>query len=69
MGIDPAWGSRAFGIVVPQWIDNHTQIMHAEEYQRPYYDVMLSIVYRLMSKYTVDKVYIDGANPSIIKLL
>jgi len=30
---------------------------------------MLSTVYGLMSKYNVDKVYIDGANPSFIKSL
>jgi hypothetical protein len=69
MGIDPAWGSSAFGIVVTQWVDNHIQILHAEEYQRPDYNEMLSVVYRLMSKYNVDKVYIDGANPSFIKSL
>jgi hypothetical protein len=69
MGIDPAWGSSAFGIVVTQWVDNHIQIMHAEEYRRPDYNEMLSTVYALMSKYNVDKVYIDGANPSFIKSL
>jgi hypothetical protein len=69
MGIDPAWGSSAFGIVVTQWIDNHIQILHAEEYHRPDYNEMLSVVYGLMSKYQVDKVYIDGANPSFIKSL
>jgi hypothetical protein len=30
---------------------------------------MLSVVYGLMSKYQVDKIYIDGANPSFIKSL
>jgi hypothetical protein len=69
MGIDPAYGSSAFGIVVTQWIDNHIQILHAEEYHRPDYNEMLSLVYGLMSKYRVDKVYIDGANPSFIKSL
>jgi hypothetical protein len=69
MGIDPAWGSSAFGIVVTQWEDNHIQILHAEEYHRPDYNEMLSTVYGLMSKYQVDKVYIDGANPSFIKSL
>ena len=69
MGIDPAWGSSAFGIVVTQWIDNHIQILHAEEYHRPDYNEMLSVVYELMSKYHVDKVYIDGANPSFIRSL
>jgi Terminase RNaseH-like domain len=69
MGIDPAYGSSAFGIVVTQWEDNHIQILHAEEYHRPGYNEMLSTVYGLMSKYNVDKVYIDGANPSFIKSL
>jgi hypothetical protein len=69
MGIDPAYGSSAFGIVVTQWVDNHIQILHAEEYHRPDYNEMLSLVYELMSKYQIDKVYIDGANPSFIKSL
>jgi hypothetical protein len=69
MGIDPAWGSSAFGIVVTQWTDGIVEIMHAEEYQRPDYNEMLSLAYGLMSKYQVDKIYIDGANPSFIKSL
>jgi hypothetical protein len=69
MGIDPAYGSSAFGIVVTQWMDNHIQILHAEEYHRPDYNEMLSLVYGLISKYQVDKIYIDGANPSFIKSL
>jgi hypothetical protein len=69
MGIDPAYGSSAFGIVVTQWVDNHIQILHAEEYHRPDYNEMLSTAYGMMSKYSVDKVYIDGANPSFIKSL
>jgi hypothetical protein len=31
--------------------------------------IILSVVYGLMSRYDVDKVYIDGANPSFIKSL
>src|ERR671932_623569 len=69
MGIDPAYGSSAFGIVVTQWADGIVQIMHAEEYHRPDYNEMLSVAYGLMSKYQIDKVYIDGANPSFIKSL
>jgi hypothetical protein len=69
MGIDPAYGSSAFGIVVTQFEDGIVQIMHAEEYHRPDYNETLSLVYGLMSKYNVDSVYIDGANPSFIKSL
>ena len=67
MGIDPPYGSSAFGIVITQWADRIVQIMHTEEYHRPDYNEMLSTVYGLMIKYNVDKVYIDGANPSFIK--
>ena len=69
MGIDPVYGSSAFGIVVTQWMDNFIQILHAEEYHRPDYYEMLSVVYGLISRYQVDKLYIDGANPSFIKSL
>jgi hypothetical protein len=69
MGIDPAYGSSAFGIVVTQWVDNHIQILYAEEYDRPDYNEMLSKVHELMSKYEVDKTYIDGSNPSFIRSL
>ena len=34
----------------------------------PDYNEMLSVVYGLISKYQVDKIYIDAANPSFIKL-
>jgi hypothetical protein len=69
MGIDPAYGSSAFGIVVTQFVDNYVQLLHAEEYHRPGYNEMLSLVYGLIAKYQVDKIYIDGANPSFIKSL
>jgi hypothetical protein len=69
MGIDPAYGSSAFGIVVTEWTDGIVQIMHAAEYHSPDYNEMLSTVYGLMSRYNVDSVYIDGANPSFIKSL
>jgi hypothetical protein len=69
MGVDPAYGSSAFGIVVTRYADGIVQILYAEEYHRPDYNEMLSVVYGLMIKYNVDKVYIDGANPSFIRSL
>jgi hypothetical protein len=32
IGLDPAWGSSAFGIVVTQWVDDQIQVLHAEQY-------------------------------------
>jgi hypothetical protein len=55
MGIDPAYGSSAFGIVVTEYADGIVQILYAEEYHRPDYNEMLSLVYGLMNKYNIDK--------------
>ena len=69
MGIDPAYGSSSFGIVVTQFVDGQVQILHAEQYKRPDFNEMLSNTWDLIVKFTVQKIYIDGANPSFIKSL
>src|SRR5918995_2821274 len=53
VGLDPAWGSSAFGIVVTQWVDNHIQVLHAEEYIKPDFDEMVDITLALTSKYGI----------------
>jgi hypothetical protein len=42
MGIDPGWGSSPFGIVITQYVDEHIQILYAEEFQRPDFNEMLN---------------------------
>jgi hypothetical protein len=69
MGIDPAYGSSAFGIVVTQWADGVIQVLYADEFHRADYNDMLNTVLELMTKYNVDLTYIDGANPSFIRSL
>jgi hypothetical protein len=46
-----------------------THLVNVEEYHMPDYNEMLSVVYGLISKYQIDKIYIDGANASFIKSL
>jgi hypothetical protein len=69
MGMDPAYGSSSFGIVITQFVDGQVQILHAEEYKRPDFNEMLSTAWDLLVKHGVQKIYIDGANPSFIKSL
>ena len=69
MGIDPAYGSSSFGIVVTQFADGQIQVLQAEEYKRPDFNEMLQKVWDLLVKHSVQKVLIDGANPSFIKSL
>ena len=51
MGIDPAYGSSSFGIVVTQFVDGQVQILHAEEYKRPDFNEMLEKAWDLLVKY------------------
>jgi hypothetical protein len=63
-----AFGSSAFGIVITQWVDNQIQVMHAEEYQRPDFNQMLSVIWDLFRRFgKINKIYIDGSNPSFIR--
>ena len=50
MGIDPAWGSSAFGIVITGLVDGIIRVLYAEEYQRPDYNEMLHTVVELDQK-------------------
>jgi hypothetical protein len=69
MGIDPAYGSSSFGIVITQLVDNQVQVLYADEFQRPDFNEMPSIVVDLFSKFTVSNVYMDAHNPSFIRSL
>jgi hypothetical protein len=68
MGLDLAWGSSAFGIVVTQWVDNYIQVLHAEEYVKPDFDDMVEITMALTGKYGIKltdgcQIYVDGSTP------
>ena len=73
MGIDPGWGSSPFAIVITQWVDGQIHVLYAEQFERPDFNEMLSIVWRLMTEFELSKknskIYVDGANPSVIKSL
>jgi hypothetical protein len=69
MGIDPGYGSSSFGIVITQRVDAQAQVLYANEFQRPDFNEMLNVTMELVSKYKVQKVYIDAANPSFIRAL
>src|SRR5215208_3434272 len=70
MGIDPAYGSSSFGIVITQFVDGQVQLLYAEEFQRPDFNEMLSKVWDLLMEFgSMNKIHIDGANPSFIKSL
>ena len=40
LGIDPGWGSSAFGLVLLEYINGQIHVKLAEEYERPRYEDM-----------------------------
>src|SRR5919197_5223838 len=73
MGIDPAWGSSAFGIVITRYVDGKVQVLYADQFERPDFNGMIQKVWELYMKFqfdgSVDRIYVDGANPSFIRSL
>ena len=69
MGVDCGFGSSAFGIVLTRLSDQKVQILFADEFERPDYNQMLDRVLNLLSRYSVRKIYVDGANPEFIRSL
>jgi hypothetical protein len=79
LGIDPGWGSSAFGIVLLQVADGQIQVMYAEEFERPRYEDMASKfmdIIRGLNRRTIGpdytdtvKIYVDAANPEFISTL
>lgn len=69
MGVDPGFGSSAFGIVVTRLVNGKIQIVFADEYERPDYNEMLDKIFGLIRGYNIDYIYVDGSNPEIISNL
>lgn len=69
MGVDPAYGSSNFAIVITQYVDGRIQVCYAEEYERADFNSMLAKCYELIQTHQILKCYIDSANPSFIKSL
>jgi hypothetical protein len=75
MGIDAGWGSSKFGIVIVQVVphNRHTglqetiQVVYAQEHERPDLNEMVDLVVKLKEHFVVHKVFIDNANPEIVR--
>lgn len=79
MGIDPGWGSSAFGLVLLQVANGRIEVLFADEFERPRYEDMSNKVIDLirgLNRRNVDqeyldscKIYVDAANPEFISTL
>lgn len=70
MGIDPGFGSSAFGIVVLQYSDGIIQVLYANEFERPRYEDMINKISEMYQSFTnIKNIFVDASAPELISSL
>jgi hypothetical protein len=74
VGLDPGFGSSAFGVCITELVDGVINVLQAEEYPRPDFNQMINTTVRLLEEYDItfegrSRIFVDGANPSFIRAL
>jgi hypothetical protein len=62
VGLDPAFGSSRFGVVVTRFANNRIEVLEADEYERADIQDMIDIVWQLKQKYgSLSAIYTDAS--------
>ena len=70
MGIDVAWGDTSkFAIVITQYRNNKVEVFYAESFEKPQMNYIIDHIMQLKQRHHCTKVYVDGANPEVIREL
>jgi hypothetical protein len=70
MGIDVAWGDTSkFAIVITQHRNRKVEVFYAESFEKPQMNVIINHIMQLKQKHHTTKIYVDGANPEVIREL
>ena len=70
MGIDVAWGNTSkFAIVITQYRNNKVEVFYAESFEKPLMNEIINHIMRLKQRHHITKLYVDGANPEVIREL
>ena len=70
MGIDVAWGDTSkFAIVITQFRNRKVEAFYAESFEKPQMNYIINHIMRLKQRHHITKIYVDGANPEVIREL
>ena len=70
MGIDVAWGGMSkFAIVITQHRNRKVEVFHAESFEKPQMNYIINHIMQLKQRHHITKIYVDGANPEVIREL
>ena len=69
MGVDTGWASSYFAVVIVSWFNQERHVMYASHFKNPQLNQMIDLITDLRMKYMVDKICVDGSDPSFIYAL
>ena len=70
MGIDVAWGDTSkFAIVITQYRNRKVEVFYAESFEKPLMNHIINHIMKLKQRHHITKIYVDGANPEVIREL
>ena len=70
MGIDVAWGDTSkFAFVITQYQKPKVEVFHAESFEKPQMNEIINHIMQLKQRHHITKIYVDGANPEVIREL
>lgn len=69
MGLDPGFGSSAFGIVITQAYNGRIEVIYTERIPNSTPDKVMIKAYELKERYYVNKVYMDAANTELVRMM
>ena len=70
MGIDVAWGDTSkFAIVITQFRNRKVEVFYAESFEKPQMNDIINHIMQLKQRHHMTKIYVDGANPEVIREL
>ena len=70
MGIDVAWGDTSkFAIVISQFRNRKVEVFYAESFEKPQMNYIINHIMQLKQRHHITKIYVDGANPEVIREL
>jgi hypothetical protein len=70
MGIDVAWGDTSkFAIVITQHRNNKVEVFYEESFEKPLMNNIINHIMQLKQRHHITKLFVDGANPEVIREL
>ncbi len=70
MGVDVAWGAKSkFAIVITQFRNRKVEVFYGETFEKPQMNYIINHIMQLKQRHHCTKIYVDGANPEVIREL